>query len=98
MWICKLKVHKKLSEEDNLSAPPPTLSALPRIPENIPENIIKQIDSLGKRTNDKDKISNIILQLCSHKTMKSKAIAAALGKSEKYIFREFLKPLLEEKK
>lgn len=93
------------NEEDNLSAPPihlsappATLSALPRIAENIPENIIKQIDSLGKRTNDKDKISSIILQLCAHKAMKSKAIASVLGKSEKYILREFLKPLLDEKR
>ena len=30
--------------------------------------------------------------------MKGKVIAQILGKTEKYIFREFLKPLLDEKK
>ena len=66
--------------------------------EDIPNAIIEQINALGKRTNDKEKISSIILQLCVNKPMKSKVIASVLGKSEKYILREFLKPLLEDKR
>lgn len=93
------------NEEDNLSAPPidlsapvTNLSAPPKIKEDIPNAIIEQINALGKRTNDKEKISSIILQLCVNKPMKSKVIASVLGKSEKYILREFLKPLLEDKR
>lgn len=91
-------------EEENLSALPPDLSALPpdlsALPtsDDIPSELKQQIVSLGKRTNDKEKIANIILQLCSHKPMKSKEISQILEKTEKYIFREFLKPLLDEKK
>lgn len=93
------------NEEEALSAPPvdlsapvTDLSALPIAIDDIPDDIRQLIDSLGKRTNDKEIISSIILKLCAHKAMKSKAIANALGKSEKYILREFLKPLLDEKR
>ena len=85
------------NKEEILSALPPDLSALPT-GEDIPSELKQLIVSLGKRTNDKEKIANIILQLCSHKPMKSKEIAQILEKTEKYIFREFLKPLLDEKK
>ncbi len=81
----------------DLSAPPLELSALP-VEDDIPDELKQLIGSLGKRTNDKERIANIILQLCSHKPMKGKVIAQILGKTEKYIFREFLKPLLDEKK
>ena len=84
-------------EEEILSALPLDLSAPPS-DDDIPAELKQQIESLGKRTNDKEKITNIILQLCSHKPMKSRLIAQELGKTEKYIFREFLKPLLDEKK
>lgn len=80
-----------------LSAPPLELSA-PPLENDIPAELKQLIESLGKRTNDKEKITNVILQLCAHKPMKSKVIAHVLGKTEKYIFREFLKPLLDDKK
>ena len=93
------------NEEDGLSAPPidlsapvASLSAPPKPVDDIPDDIKEQINALGKRTNDKEKISSIILQLCINRPMKSKVIASVLGKSEKYILREFLKPLLEEKR
>jgi ATP-dependent DNA helicase RecG len=79
----------------DLSAPVDILSALV---DDIPESIRKQINNLGKRTNDKEKISSIILQLCTYKPMKSKALANVIGKSEKYILRDFIKPLLNAKK
>ncbi|QKJ61742.1 ATP-binding protein [Flavobacterium sp. M31R6] len=81
----------------DLSALPPALSALP-LEDDIPSELKQLIESLGKRTNDKEKITDVILRLCAHKPMKSKTIAQVLGKSEKYIFREFLKLLLDEKK
>lgn len=93
------------NQEDNLSAPPivlsapvTDLSARPKLIDDIPKDIIEQINNLGKRTNDKERISSVILQLCVHKQMKSKAIANTIGKSEKYILREFLKPLLDDKR
>jgi len=64
----------------------------------LPLELKQLIESLGKRTNDKEKITDVILQLCAHKPMKSKTIAQVLGKTEKYILREFLKPLMDEKK
>ncbi len=91
-------------EEEILSALPTNLSALPielsAPPSNddIPIELKELIESLGKRTNNKEKIANVVLRLCTHKPMKGKAIAQVLGKTEKYIFREFLKPLLDEKK
>lgn len=79
------------NQEDVLSAPP-------KVIDDIPKDIMEQIENLGKRTNDKERISHIILQLCAHKPMKSKMIANTIGKSEKYILREFLKPLLDDKR
>jgi ATP-dependent DNA helicase RecG len=81
-----------------LSAPPSDLSALPPAETAIPDYLIQLVETLGKRSNDKEKTIHVILELCAYKPMKSKAIAQILGKSEKYIFREFLKPLLDDKK
>lgn len=72
----------------DLSAPLPDLSALPS-DDDIPRELKKLIESLDKRTNDKEKIADVILQLCSHKPMKGKVIAHVLGKSEKYILGNF---------
>lgn len=85
------------NDEEPLSAPPSSLSALPP-DDDIPNGLKKLIESLGKRTNDKGKITNIILLLCTHKPMKGRVITQVLGKTEKYIFKEFLKPLLDDKK
>ncbi|KQB42863.1 putative transcriptional regulator [Flavobacterium daejeonense] len=82
----------------DLSAPPTDLSAPPSADMDIPDYLIQLVESLGKRTNDKEKTIQVILELCAYKPMKSKAIAQILAKSEKYILREFLKPLLDDKK
>ncbi|WP_418264193.1 ATP-binding protein [Flavobacterium faecale] len=81
-----------------LSAPPSELSAPPPAEIAIPDYLIQLVETLGKRTNDKEKTIHVILELCAYKPMKSKAIAQILSKSEKYILREFLKPLLDDKK
>ncbi len=63
-----------------------------------PEEIVSKINLLGKRTSDVETIKSIIVDLCALKALQGKEIASILGKSDRYIFRKFLKPLLEEKR
>lgn len=89
----------------NLSALPTNLSALPFDLSALPEdslgklsNLMDQINNLPKRINDKSLISELILQLCEIHTFKLNELALIIGRSDKYILREFIKPLLNEKK
>ena len=79
-----------------LNTQPQSLSALPSF--KIPEEIVSKINLLGKRTSDVETIKSIIVDLCALKALQGKEIASILGKSDRYIFRKFLKPLLEEKR
>lgn len=80
------------------TALPPSQTALLLLMEDIPENIQVELQKIGKKVNDKSLIDNVILQLCSWKSLKSKEIAYIIKKSEKHLFREYIKPLLIAKK
>lgn len=96
----------------NLSAPPTNLSALPTNLSTLPvdlsalpdaslnklSGLMDQINNLPQRINDKSLLANLILQLCEIHTFKLNELAEIIGKSDKYILREFIKPLLNEKR
>ncbi|MDR1877611.1 MAG: hypothetical protein LBQ84_08330 [Flavobacteriaceae bacterium] len=79
------------AQPTNLSAQPTDLSAQP-----IPKDLQEKINNLGHRANDKNEISNIILEICSIRDFKKRELAELLGRTEKYIARNFIKPLLED--
>lgn len=83
-----------------LSAPVPELSTpvdealLNQLPLPIQEMIVQ----LGKRTNNKEAIEEVILALCNYKEMKISELSALLGRSDKYLLREFITPMRESGK
>lgn len=83
---------------ENLSALPNDLSALPQEKLEALSEIKKDIDLLPKRINDKTVLKEIIIRLCQIVAFKSSELATILGKSEKYVLREFIKPLMLEGK
>lgn len=106
------KVEHKFNTEENvltalpnqLSALPENLSALPIDLSTLPSEsvetlskLVKQINELPKRINDKSLLVNLIVQLCSIQSFKLSELVLILGKSDKYILREFIKPLLDSK-
>lgn len=83
---------------NNLSALPFDFSALPNDSIDKLSYLIEQIKGLPLRINDKSLLANLILQLCEIHIFKLNELAGIIGKSDKYILREFIKPLLNEKK
>ena len=87
-----------------LSAPPQRLSAPPspakvvNLKEILPNDIKVLIDGLGIRNADKNKIKDIIVKLCQWRSLKSSELASLLGRSEKYILREYITPLKDSGK
>jgi ATP-dependent DNA helicase RecG len=55
------------------------------------------IVQLGKRTN-KEAIEEVIFTLCNYKEMKISELSAVLGRSDKYLLREFITPMRESGK
>lgn len=99
----KVSLEGSLSTElsallNDLNALPIDLSALPQEKLEVLFQIKNDIDRLPKRINDKTVIKEIIIRLCQIVAFKLSELAAILGKSEKYILREFIKPLMEEGK
>jgi ATP-dependent DNA helicase RecG len=87
------------------SAPPRDPKAPPRDPkapplkigdeklmEEVPGNIKDLINGLGKRS-DKNKAKEIVVKLCKWRELQASEIATILGKSEKYVLREYISPL-----
>lgn len=90
---------KNLSTPPNgLSAPLSNLSALPKNKIKEFNTIVKEIEQLPKRINNKEIIINIIIKLCRIKPFKISELSTILGKSDKYLLREFIRPLLNENK
>jgi len=89
---------------NDLSALPNDLSALPvdlntLAEEQIQEliDIIKRIKNLPKRVNDKTIIQDIIKDLCLIHEFSINDLVKIIGKSEKHILRDFVKPLIDRK-
>lgn len=61
----------------------------------LPEHIQQMINRLGKRITDKEKINELIKEICSWKPMKISELSPILGRTDKYLLREFVTPLRE---
>ena len=73
-------------------------NAIENIKNQLPNEIAELIDSLGKRSKNLDLMRKTILKLCSWRPLSIAEIAAILGRNEKYIKTDFIKPLIDEKK
>jgi ATP-dependent DNA helicase RecG len=86
-----------------LIEPPDDLIELPQslieppleVSELLPKELTQRIKDLGQRVQDKGLIESIILELCSIKHFSSSQLAAILGRQEKYLIHNFIKPLRE---
>lgn len=83
-----------------LSAPVPDLSAPvdEELIDQLPEYLQEMIAQLGKRTNNKEAVEEVIFALCEWKEMKISELSAVLGRSDKYLLREFISPLRDSGK
>ncbi len=64
----------------------------------LPQQLQEMIGQLGKRTGNKEAVEEVIIALCARKEMKISELSAVLGRSDKYLLREFISPLREEGK
>jgi len=74
------------------SAPPKKHSAPPLTCNAIPVEIRERINNLGNRA-DKDLVKQIIIDLCKWKELRLVDVSSIMGKSDKYVLREFISPL-----
>ncbi len=80
-----------------VSTQPPAVGTQPLHTE-IPSAILEEISSLRKKEHNFEKVSELILKVCSVKSMTSVEIAQIFNKREDYLRRKYLKKLIAEKK
>lgn len=77
----------------NLSGLPTNLDSLPTNLDKI--NVIKEvIEKLPHRINNKSILEDVILNLCDVQAFSLNELAELVGKNEKYLYQDFIKPLL----
>lgn len=81
----------------DLSTPPQELSTSPHEIEKVLQTIVQKIEVLNKREHDSVKIKEIIVELCSLKSMKASEIAGYFNKGEGYMKRKYLSEMIKEK-
>ncbi len=64
----------------------------------IPEELLLQINKLGKRSPNPDLIKKIILELCNWRELSIAELSLILGRNEKYVKTNYIQPLIDEKK
>lgn len=93
-------VQELTEPAQDLSAPPEDLSAPVNqaLVHQLPPELLKMVQNLPVRSSDPAIIQEVILQLCAWKPLKSAEIVGILGRSEKYLLRNFITPLRESGK
>jgi ATP-dependent DNA helicase RecG len=90
-----------------VSAPVPPVSApVPRenrsaknaLLHELPGDLQELVTHLGKRSNNRDEVEQVIYSLCSWKPLKLIELSQILDRSEKYVLREFITPMRETNK
>ena len=94
--------HRLSAPPRDLSAPPQDLSAPVKslsapVEERIDKEILDKISQLGKRVNDEEDTKEVIKLLCRSQVLKASEIATLLHKTEKYVKRKFLSPMIASK-
>src|SRR3978361_1217590 len=81
--------------DKNLSAPVKDLGAPvdQSLVHQLPDYLKQIVAALPQRNKELSLTENAILALCSYKALRSSELSAILGKSEKYLLRNFITPL-----
>lgn len=85
----------------NLSVEPATLSVEPSIlsvEATLPTNLKKRITALGARSNNREALSGVVLDLCAYRSFSLRELHQVLGRSTGYLFTGFVKPLMQQGK
>jgi ATP-dependent DNA helicase RecG len=61
---------------------------------SLPSDIIKQISQIGKRSNDRQSIENVIIELCKIRPFSIKELAILLERHVKHLQTSYLKPMV----
>ena len=85
------------TQPQEISTQPQEISTQPLYTE-LPSEVLEEISSLRKKEHNFEKVSNLILKVCSVKSMTSDEIAQIFNKREDYMRRKYLKKLIAEKK
>jgi ATP-dependent DNA helicase RecG len=64
--------------------------------EELPEETVKQIEQLGEREKDKDKVNKVVLKICENRAFKLSELSIILERKENYLSRTFIKPLIDD--
>ena len=80
------------TEPDLLNTKPQSLT------QELPSVLSEQIEKLGIRENDPNKIKDVIYELCKHKSYSAKQVALILSRNENYVYRNYIIPMKEEGK
>ncbi len=91
---------------ENISVPEETASVPPQdfsVPEgdsnpNLPKDVDRLILSIGRRSNDAQKVDSVILVLCSFRPLSVNELSKLLHRTENYLKSKFIKRLLAEQK
>lgn len=64
----------------------------------LPKKLRLEIENLGEREKNTDKIKTLIYDLCLHKSYSVRQIASLLNRKENTVFRNYINPMREEGK
>lgn len=84
---------------DTASVPPQDVSVPAEDSDNgLPENVERLILSIGRRSNDAQKVDSVILDMCSYKPLSVNELSRLLHRTENYLKSKFIKRLLAEQR
>lgn len=66
-----------------------------KLKNTLPDILRVKIDFLPDRINDQSILKELLIELCAWRPLKSSELSGLLGKSEKYLLRNFISPLRE---
>lgn len=87
-----------LATEDNKITTEDRAERKEKLLSELGSGLAQEITHLNKRVNDKSRLRELILQICSVRYFKISELAILLEKSENYLGRHFITPLIREGK
>ncbi len=85
-------------EDPSAPVEDPSAPVNPSLVHQLPDELQKKIKKLPQRILDPTLVENVILDLCRWKPLKSSELVGIIGRTEKYLLRNFITPLRESGK
>lgn len=64
--------------------------------EELPSALRQDIEKLGQRTRDAERLQRIIREICSYRPYLARELATLLGRRQDYLHRHYIAPLVEQ--